>query len=236
MSQPLYIQALPLKARVWARALDLVFPPRCVGCREYGAFLCARCLGAAERAVPARCGRCWARLDTHELCSDCRRWKPAFKGVRSAFVYEGAAREAVHALKYRGLSAIAGPMAGLMAEALVAWAPPVRAVAPVPSAGGRRRSRGYNQAELLAREVSRLTGLPLERHALRRVQAGPAQVSMPTPDRRWLNVAAAFAPGREGLQGPLLVVDDVITTGATLHACTLAAGVPVYGLTFARDG
>src|SRR5712692_249756 len=96
---------------LWERALDLVFPPRCVSCREFGSFLCESCLAGVPRASPPRCLVCWMPEAAGRSCDDCRRGRPAFEGARSVFVYEAAAREAVHALKYAGLSALAPIMA-----------------------------------------------------------------------------------------------------------------------------
>lgn len=163
----------------------------------------------------------------------------ALKGLRSVFVYEGAARDAVHALKFRGLSAVAPPMAALMAERLHEWSPPVRAIVPVPLAGHRRRQRGYNQSELLAREISRLSAVPVARRALVRRRATPPQVRQPDEWARRRNVAGAFAAGPARPSGGILLIDDVVTTGATLDACArvlIDEGVgPVFALTFARE-
>ncbi len=247
----------PAAARLWERALDLVFPPRCVSCNGFGAFICDRCLGSITKADHPRCLVCWmpvlsraegpvlSRVEgpTDESverreCGRCRARPPAFKAVRSVFVYEGAARDAVHALKFRGLSAVAHQMAALMAVRLLEWDPPVQAVVPVPLAGRRRRLRGYDQSGLLAKDVSRLTGIPLARSALVRLRATAPQVHQVDEGSRRRNVAGAFGAGSVPAGG-LLLIDDVVTTGATLDACARvlineAAG-PVFALTFARE-
>jgi ComF family protein len=222
----------------WRRTLDLVFPPRCAGCGAFGSFLCEECLAATPRAGPPRCPVCWMPPQAG-LCQRCNETPPAFEAARCPFVYGGAAREAVHALKYDGVSALAETMAAHMAACLNAWSPPVEALVPVPLAGGRRRRRGYNQSELLARALSRRLGLPVVL-ALERRKAGPAQARAADETARRANVAEAFAvrPGRE-VDGPLLLVDDVMTSGATLDACarTLRHGGlgPAFALTFARE-
>jgi ComF family protein len=154
-------------------------------------------------------------------------------------VYEAAARKAIHALKYKGVSGLAPVMARGMVDTLSEWAPPVQTIVPVPLTGHRRRLRGYNQSELLAREVSRITGLPLESRAIARRRSGASQVSQPDRESRRRNVADAFAPGPRCVAGGVLLIDDVMTTGATLSACarvlvSRGAG-PVFALTFARD-
>ena len=222
----------------WRRTLDLVFPPRCAGCGAFGSFLCDGCLAAAPRAGPPRCPVCWMPPEGR-LCDRCRDVPPAFEAARCPFVYGGAARDAVLALKYEGVSALAGAMAGPMAACLEEWSTPVQALVPVPLVGGRKRRRGYNQSELLARELSRRVGLPVVR-ALDRRAAGPAQARASDEAARRANVAGAFAVRRaREVDGPLLLVDDVMTSGATLDACAGAldaAGLgPVFAITFARE-
>jgi ComF family protein len=225
-------------ARVVDRALDLVFPPRCVSCDAFGSFICARCRTDMVPAEGPRCLTCWMPFRPPYSCRHCRFHRLALSGVRSAFVYEAAARDALLALKFRGLSAVAPLMAASMADCLTDWNPPVESIVPVPLAGHRRRLRGYNQSELLAQELSRLTGIPLVRRALVRRRSTLPQARLPGEDRR-LNVAAAFTPGRLVPHGKVLLIDDVITTGATLDACArvlLSEGVEtVFALTFARE-
>src|SRR5262245_3022719 len=164
----------PIALRLWDRALDLIFPPRCVSCDRFGAFICENCLADATQAAPPRCSICW--MPNREkaggpatpglTCTRCRSVRPSFRAARSVFVYQGAARDAVHSLQFRGLPAIAPAMSALMAQRLVEWSPPVDCIIPVPLARARRRERGYNQSELLAKELSRRTAIPLERRAL----------------------------------------------------------------------
>jgi ComF family protein len=172
-------------------------------------------------------------------CWRCRTRRPAFSGVRSVFVYDGAARKAVHSIKFRGTSALAPVMGSLMAEQLQWWRGDVKAIVPVPLAGHRRRTRGYNQSELLAREVARLTGLPLVSRALVRRRATAPQARQPGEQSRHRNVAGAFRAGSRVPSGGILLIDDVVTTGATLDACArvlLNEGAgPVFALTFARE-
>jgi predicted amidophosphoribosyltransferase len=229
----------PLLSSAWRRGLDLLFPPRCAGCRSFGAFLCANCLAGMPAARPPRCPRCWMPGPA-AICGRCRAAPFAFDSVRAPFVYGGAARDAVHALKYDGVSALAEEMARPMARALGGWAPEGAALVPVPLTGRRRRLRGYNQSELLAKGVSRLSGLPLRGRLLVRRRSSPPQAGSAGEAARRANVAGAFAARDDaGARGPLVLVDDVIASGATLDACARAlraAGYgPVLALTFARE-
>jgi len=229
----------PLLSRVFEKALDLVFPPRCAACDAFGAFLCERCIAGAIRAGSPRCPRCWMPKEREAECWRCRARHPAFSSVRSVFVYDGAARESVHAIKFRGISALAPIMGGLMAEQLQWWRPAVEAIIPVPLSGHRRRMRGYNQSELLAREVAQLIGVPLETRALVRRRATAPQARQPGEQARRRNVVGAFRAGTRLPFGGILLIDDVVTTGATLDACArvlLEEGAgPVFALTFARE-
>ena len=175
-------------------------------------------------------------------CQECLDWPASLRSARSACLLHPPADALVHQLKYRGWKALAGVMAERMAA--VALPPDVvseaRLVTPVPTTAVRLRQRGYNQAELLARGVAAATGrgfLP----ALERAHGTGSQTTL-QPVARAANVAGAFRPmsaARNGIAGEhLLLVDDVLTTGATVVACAealVAAGARcVSVLTFAR--
>jgi len=162
--------------------------------------------------------------------------------VRSAVLLEGGARQAVHQLKYAGYSALATPLARLMAQCWHAAPLPVDVWAAVPLHVARERERGYNQSYLLGCEFARLVGLPAMSGMLRRVRTTRAQVGLNVSERR-ANVDGAFVycppRGGQGVYGQrVLLIDDVCTTGATLEACSVAlkraGAVSVWGLTLAR--
>jgi len=229
----------PPLARLAQAFLDVVFPPRCVGCGKQGAFLCPGCREAMPRALPPRCPLCWQPERRGEACGRCARTRPAFAGARSLYVFQGPVREAVHALKYNHLSALARPMGGMMAACVEAEALPVDLVVPVPLFGRRQRLRGYNQSALLAREVARLNGLPLAEGGLARRRDTPPQARSVDAEARRRNVADAFAERRRVEGRRVLLIDDVMTTGATLDACARAlrqaGAASVWALTFARE-
>ena len=225
----------------WAgnAALDLLFPPRCAACGRGGALLCATCEGGLVPAVPPRCSRCWRPLAAG-ACRECQLAPPAFERLRAAYINQGPARELVHALKFRGVSAVAPRMASLLADAVRAYELDADVIVPVPLGGRRRRSRGYNQAELLARSLARELTLPFEAAALIRRRQTPPQTQRRDAEARRRNVAGAFeARARFAADRRVLVVDDVTTTGATLEACASAlkqAGArAVWALAFARE-
>lgn len=151
----------------------------------------------------------------------------------------GGAREAVHALKYRGHAAAGRRMGQLMGAHARTLGFEADLVTAVPLLGRRRRVRGYNQSETLGRGVAAALALPFDGRALRRTRASPPQARAATPEERRRNVEGAFcADAARVAQRRVLLVDDVATTGATLDACARAlkdAGArEVWCLTWAR--
>jgi ComF family protein len=163
----------------------------------------------------------------------------SLEGVRASYRLEDGARDLVHRLKYDGLSALAEPMGALMAVTLQAWGIRPEVVAPVPLHASRRRSRGFNQAALLARSCAESAGLELLPDALRRTRATPPQVRSHGVSARRENVAGAFAARAAVAGRSVLLIDDVSTTGATLRTCAqalrVAGATRVYGLAFAHE-
>lgn len=144
----------------------------------------------------------------------------------------------MHRFKYQGWRRLAAPLAGLLAESLAVEGVAASWLVAVPLHQSRYRERGFNQAELLARELRRDFALTSPRGSLHRIRPTPPQVGH---DRRWRlqNVSGAFEWRGQELGGrPILVVDDVATTGATLDACAsalrAAGSGPVTGISVAR--
>jgi ComF family protein len=162
---------------------------------------------------------------------------PHFRSVRAGFIYEDGAQQLEHQLKFNGMHALAEPMALLLANLITR--PVVDAIVPLPLHASRERARGYNQSAVIARHLARIWSLPLDGGALRRTRAtAPLARTMRREERRAI-VGGAFIARRERVEARrILVVDDVITTGATLDACARAlldAGArEVHGVTWAR--
>jgi ComF family protein len=202
---------------------SLVVPPLCVACREpelSGAVVCPDCRDALLELPPARC-----------LCPG------AFESAWAPFSYEGAARRIVIALKSRGSTTAAG----FMAAAIEARAPPGSfggVLVPVPGHPSRSRGRGYDHGRELALGLGRLTGLPVS-DALQRTAGVRPQVGLARVERAANAHGSVTArPGGVRRGDPVVLVDDVYTTGATLDACArvlLEAGAQrVTALCFAR--
>ena len=226
--------------RAGQAALDMLFPPRCVGCGSFGAFLCHRCEEGLPRAAPPRCAVCWQPYRGSDLCPKCRRQRPAFAGLRSPYIFRETVRELVHGLKYDHQTALAVPAASLLSRYLERDRLAVDILIPVPLYPRRERTRGYNQSALLARGLGRIVGLPVEERALVRERNTPSQAERASADERRLNVEGAFRYRGEGLRGQrVLLIDDVATTGATLDACARVlregGAASVWALTLARE-
>jgi ComF family protein len=221
-------------------ALDLVFPALCPLCQTtLGADrrdpLCASCWRGITRLGRPRCHVCGAAPplaptfdDAGEpappapSCAACAADPPPYDYARSAALFEGALREAVHALKYSGRRALARPLGDLAAGYCSATlAEAIEAVVPVPLARDRGRERGFNQAELLAQRVAHRLGVPVRPRWLWRVRPTRPQSDLAASERR-ANVRGAFRASPQVSGRHVLVVDDVLTTGATLGECARA--------------
>jgi competence protein ComFC len=203
-----------------------------------GSWLCERCRGRIRRLEEPMCRRCGVELESVQRQCGCRGRLKALSRLRSAVAYEGPIEPVVRRFKYEGWRRLAGPLALLLAERLVVEGLAAHWVLPVPLHAGRLRQRGFNQADLLARELRRRLALGQPPGELVRTRATPPQVGH---DRVWRleNVRGAFTWHGPDLAGQaLLVVDDVATTGATLEACAAALKVggsgPVMGVSVAR--
>ena len=226
--QVLYREAVSA-FRILLRALtDFVFPPCCA--------VCSGSMADDERIV---CEGCWSRLELLSRASFCPRCGLPWTGETDdcpgcagrLFRFSGAGvlarfgptcQQIIHQLKYAGKRSLAGRLGALLADAVLADDRLASAdrIVPVPLHASRLRERGYNQSALIARSLGECMGLPVDERSLRRTRPTRSQTGLSAEARR-RNVSGAFrATSPERIEGQrLLLVDDVVTTGATADAC-----------------
>ena len=208
-------------------------------CKREGSYLCPECEPDLPPLQRPYCYLC-ASPRVPQLCDSCRRSAPAFDSVRAPYEFHGSARSIIHDLKYRNVRITVPYVARLLAGYLERNPYPVDAYCPVPLHPRRERSRGFNQSELIASELSKITGIPVDTSALRRTRNTPPQVNMETPGDRQRNIADAFECPSDVQGRRYMLIDDVVTTGSTMSACADAlkdAGAAnVWGIAFARQG
>jgi ComF family protein len=230
-----------------ARLLDVALPPRCLSCGAIVAdvgTLCSACWPEVEFIAQPMCSACGLPLSAAPpreglLCGGCIASKPPWRQARSVFRYQGVGRALVLAFKHGDRLDAAPSLARWLARAGAPLLADSDVIVPVPLHRRRLFARRYNQSAVLAASLGKIAGLPVSVDALIRIRATPTQGGL---DRlaRARNVRGAFAVRpRAPVEGRrIALVDDVMTTGATVGACaralTAAGAVSVDILTLAR--
>lgn len=213
-----------------------LLPQQCLLCTAASAVrpVCDACLAHLPVLTPVRCPQCATPTLLGEVCGACLANPPAFQSVSAAFQYAWPLATLVQQFKYSGNLALARVLAESICAGISA---PVDLIVPMPLGPGRLRERGFNQALELARIVGAHTGTPVGIDICRRVDDRPPQASLPWRERA-KNIRGAFVYNTDLSGKKIAVVDDVMTTGATLHelAQTLrkAGAIEVHGWVVAR--
>jgi ComF family protein len=193
----------------------------CVGCGQGGSLYCSACQDAVLLVKPPICPLCGRPYHMSTLCLSCRNRPLLIDGIRSVGMFEGALRKAIHGFKYNYMRDLAAPLGDMLVGFWKEQPLVVELIVPVPLHPRRHRSRGYNQAALLAAHMGQATGLPVALDVLRRVRHTVSQTNLNALERR-RNVVGAFSCSDAVRDKRVLLIDDVCTTGATLEACSVA--------------
>jgi competence protein ComFC len=219
---------------------DFFFPRACIRCGKVGDFICAQCSKRLPRLNPPLCPRCGKPEVSGNYCHECWGRPAEIDSIRSVFIFEGLVREAIHSFKYHNLYAMSVPLGAFMADYYMENSMMGDVIVPVPLHNKRIRERGYNQSELLSREISRLVATPVNCRFVERVKDNEPQARTKSARQRQGNVKGVFGNVSNDVNGKnIVLVDDVCTSGATLSACAMAlkgAGArKVIGFTLARE-
>lgn len=213
----------------------LLFPLRCPFCDGvlYSSIfapqnlICPSCQAKAQYVKEPVCKKCGKPLrdERQEYCYDCGRQERAFVQGKALWIYEGAVKQSIYRFKYHGRQEYAYYYGKELVKEYHQWIERCRieALVPIPISKRRLRQRGFNQAERVAREVSRRTGIPVYKNLLIRVRDTKAQKELNDRERK-NNLKRAFKTETNKVQlNHILLIDDIYTTGSTMNeaACEL---------------
>jgi len=238
--------------QAWNEVLELLYPPRCGVCERLGEpALCASCREQLEYLTSPYCICCGRPLlpsaNESVVCGECRTAPPTFAGARAVGLHVGVLRTAVLRMKFNRRRELVRPLGQMLAQRITQEPKQshpldfsqVQAIIPVVLHPRRRAWRGFDQAILLSRVLSRETGIECWERVMARVKDTHVQIGL-SPEQRRQNMRGAFqVQDPDKVKGRIfLLVDDVYTTGSTLQeaakALRRAGAAQVYGLTLTR--
>ena len=219
---------------------DLIFPKKCVGCGEDGSWLCEKCFQKIVIIKAPFCPFCHRLTPLGQYCSRCRA-KHNLSGVIIAAHYENPLKEAIHKFKFDKIKELAEPLSELMILRLEEGFPAGDLVlVSIPLSREREAERGFNQAQVLAKKLAEVFEIPLLVLALKKIKDVLPQMKLKRSERL-ANIKGVFGLGKESgkvKNKTVLLVDDVMTTGATLNEAARvlkkAGARRVWGLVLAK--
>jgi ComF family protein len=218
-------------SRLFIRALlDVILPPICHICHSFiphagTLHICPACRDLLPLVLSPLCPICgipFIGTGTDHRCGACHANPPHFDTARAHFLYDGAIRDLIHSFKYSQKTHLSNPLALLALEGIGGFLTEQHPhlIIPVPLHRSRLRQRGFNQAVLLGRVLSRHLGVPMLTDVLTRTRSTTPQIDLSAAERR-MNVKGAFTVKRADIVADkrILLLDDVMTTGSTMDEC-----------------
>lgn len=197
--------------KIWKAALNFVYPSSCMICE------------ASLPDSPGVCDSCWDDIEVWDSELHAVGFEHEFDQIVILYQFNDCIRSLIHALKYRGKTLPGQIFGEALGQRIAGLVEPDTVIVPVPLHSAKTRARGYNQSEIIARATGRVSGLQVMANALKKVRATPTQTHLGVLEREY-NVRGAFRVRRPAsIEGQkIFLIDDVITTGATLNACVQA--------------
>ena len=205
--------------------LDILYPRRCPVCdravKPFGSLICEACKEEFGYIREPYCMKCGKELEKEEseYCGDCMHHRHLFDSGRAVFAYKDMS-DSIYRFKYKGRQEYAAYYAECMAKQLGEWIMRCRpdALVPVPVHSSKKRMRGYNQAEVLARELGRIMNIPVETKLIKRVRKTAPMKDLSVSERQ-NNLKRAFKICRNDVKlSTIIIIDDIYTTGSTIDA------------------
>lgn len=219
--------------------LDFIFPPRCVICGQLGCFICPACEAKIVVKKSQNCPICRSDNGTGQLCKRCRPHYHLTGVICYGYFRDAVLKEAIHHFKYEGIRALDAKLSEYLIQTISTGGIKFDVVAYAPVSRKRFNERGYNQAEVLARAVARHFDRPLYRGLVKENRAKP-QVGLKRRERLGNIQGSIRLNHADRVRGKkVLLIDDVLTTGATLDECArvlrLVGAHRVWGAVLAHD-
>ena len=202
--------------------LDLIFPKFCVGCKTEGTWICPECDKKIFYIKSPYCPSCQRLTPNGQYCARCKPDTYLTGAIIATYYKKGPIKEAIHYFKYEGIAELKKGLGSILSDAIIARTIGKNLVLiPVPLHRHRLRERGYNQAKLLADEISKNLNVPVIDQKLVKTKPSERQADL-TRSQRLKNVVGLFdwTGDKDELKGKtVILIDDVLTTGATLSEC-----------------